>query len=248
MTKDMSFFEEVLGESGFKVLQLCPSDLALFRAVVENHYKTVLFEKSGIRGLEFLSTPMPRYHEISKDLDHAKIWTKQSRILPESAISDLAKSELFQLLEKVTGGLEISSEEGSGYPEIYWRLVRPRPFLDTGPMHADAWFWELDPNFDSSEHITRIKFWVGLWTEPSISGFKYVSGSHKTSFPYSSELRDGKKKPKFDHTDFDLEETHLESKAGTIIIFNDRLLHGGVPGNKYTRVSLEFTFFVSNSK
>ena len=40
----------------------------------------------------------------------------------------------------------------------------------------------------------------------------------------------------------------FKSKIGQCLIFNDKLIHGGLAGGKKTRVSLEFTMMVKNKE
>ena len=34
-----------------------------------------------------------------------------------------------------------------GWPNFYWRIVRPNKVNDVGPLHRDEWFWKLNPEF-----------------------------------------------------------------------------------------------------
>ena len=87
----------------------------------------------------------------------------------------------------------------------------------------------------------RTKFWFCLHADGDKTGFRYANASHKKSFNYDGEQRDGFVKPTFDESKYDLDIRSLRGGSGTFIVFNDRLLHGGEVLTTDTRVSLEFT-------
>ena len=68
--------------------------------------------------------------------------------------------------------------------------------------------------------------------------------SHLQEYSFSSEIRDGARKPVFNENDHNLEIHSLNGGPGTFIIFDDKLLHGGEILESGTRVSLEFTLAV----
>ncbi len=152
-------------------------------------------------------------------------------------------------LRKQLKWCEITDEENVGRGEIYFRLCRPLPFLDIGPLHADAWFWELGhgsmPVVDFETQ--RVKLWFCLESEEEKTGFKYVPGSHKNIYDYGGELRGGFIKPTFDEANYDLDIRSLTGGAGKFIIFNDRLLHGGEALYSGTRVSVELTLVIDKN-
>jgi hypothetical protein len=146
-------------------------------------------------------------------------------------------------LKKIFGNFIISNEEGIELEEIYWRLVRPNKKEDVGPLHADSWFWDLGHGKSDSNTI-RIKLWMPLYSEPGLNGFRYVSNSHLMNIKYVGEKRNGILKPKIidDENNFKIEV--FDGKPGEAIIFNDKLLHGGMVGGSKTRVSIEFTILI----
>ena len=150
-------------------------------------------------------------------------------------------------LEDEFGYFEISDEDNVGHEEMYWRLVRPNSPTDVGPLHADAWFWDLGHGVTPSGY-KRVKVWIAIYCTPGKDGFKFVPGSHKRQWPYDGELRDGMTKPKIGISEKELDVVIFNSKPGEAIVFNDQLLHGGAVGKNETRVSLEFTMFVKNEK
>jgi len=188
------------------------------------------------------------YEKLDLNNEHKKIWTKSNRILKEKAVKHwIDNSELISYLKAELGNIRISDEEDMGYPNVYWRLVRSNKKEDIGPLHRDEWFWILNDNYKDSESQTRIKVWIPLLTETGQNGLLVLPNSHKDeSIKWNKFDRDGEPKPKLYSciNNKDLKLLNLNKK--NLVIFNDRLLHGGAL-NKGTlpRVSLEFTIFIN---
>lgn len=235
----------VFGPDGYATSSLSSGDLAFFQNIVQQHYLSVLKGKGGVTDAALLEQPIYKYHSISDRVDHGGLWCKNNRILPKADYDAFLTADFFKDLQDVVGDVLISDEENIGYPEIYWRLVRPPPHHDVGPLHADAWFWNLGHG-DTPEGYQRIKFWFSLWNDEGQNGFRFVPGSHLKDYPYKGKERDGFVKPSFNEDDHDLDVNIFRSTPGDFIIFNDKLLHGGAVGGDNTRVSFEFTLFVSD--
>ena len=233
---------EVNGNSGFGIYKLSKEDLKLFQSLVLEQYFEIVTSKNVNLDENF---DISEYHntKIANTDLHKKLWPKKNRILNKIRFKKLMQSNFFLNLKSKFDWYKISDEENMGFGEIYFRICRPLPYKDIGPMHADAWFWELGHgempkvNFDTQ----RIKFWFCLETKESKTGFRFVPGSHKKNYNYKSEYRDGFVKPTFKEEEYDLSIESLKGKPGTFIVFNDRLLHSGEPLNSHTRVSIEFT-------
>ena len=124
--------------------------------------------------------------------------------------------------------------------------VEGRPANDTGPVHADRWFWELGHGA-TPPGVERVKVWVAVITEPGLSGLQLLPGSHRRTWRYHGEMRDGFVKPTIDE---DVESLGLQlvpTSPGDAVVFNDGLLHGGGSSRgACTRVSFEFTMFVQS--
>jgi hypothetical protein len=237
--------QKLTGPSGFSEdLSLEKKELAHLRQLIHDqwleHIKTISPEYVN----RFKELGMERYHEASHLLDHGSIWPKKVRILPQNAISEIRKMSFIDQLEDYFGPFEISDEDNVEREEIYWRLVRPNEKNDVGPLHADAWFWELGHG-TTPNNMVRVKVWIGIYVEPRLNGFVYVPESHLKNWPYHAVLKDGFSKPKIDVDEGSLNPVLFLGKPGDSIIFNDKLLHGGAIGKgDRTRVSLEFTMFV----
>lgn len=240
-------FKDVEGSRGFSFGKLIESDLALFRDVISKNYQNNL-RNNGLKGDEVLSLPIQEYHIFSDKINHCEVWNKLSRILSPKEYNQLLGADFFLKLEEEVGQILISDEEDVGYPEIYYRLVRPKPARDVGPLHADKWFWDLGHgSMPEDHHYKRVKFWFSLWNHKNDTGFRFVEGSHLESHEYTSEIRDGFAKPVFDEEAKPLNIHHMQGEPGCFVIFNDGLLHGGYPTDQSTRVSCEFTLFVKHN-
>ena len=85
----------------------------------------------------------------------------------------IIKNKISSKIHEDLGFIKITEEDNPGYPEMYYRLVRPSPHKDVYPLHADKWFWDLGNNEIPSKY-KRIKFWISLWNENKNSGSRYV--------------------------------------------------------------------------
>lgn len=239
------FASDVNGNLGFSISELSLEDLKIFKDIVTQQYDEVMIAHVGSKENEFSIHNYHKSHAGSSQL-HKKMWPKHNRILSKARLEILLQTQFFKELKSHFNWWEITDEENIGFGEVYFRLCRPTPYKDVGPLHADAWFWELGHGempkvgFDTQ----RVKFWFCLETSESITGFRYVPGSHLKSFDYGGELRDGFVKPTFDEDEHDFNTKSLNGMPGKFIVFNDQLLHGGEVLNTGTRVSLEFTLVI----
>ena len=232
-------------ETGYLTgLHLTQDELSKIRSLITNSWLLNISKNSTQQITEeFELVGINRYHELDHLLDHGSMWPKVSRILKPDAVAEIRSMSLIRRLEDEFGYFEISDEDNVGYEEIYWRLVRPNSPTDVGPLHADTWFWDLGHGV-TPPGCKRVKVWIAICCTPGKDGFKFVPGSHQHEWPYQGKLKDGITKPKISISEKELDVVIFSSQPGEAIIFNDKLLHGGVVGKNETRVSLEFTMFV----
>ena len=231
------------------------NEFAYIRKSIEDQYKEViskenlpkeLFENHFRNGFN-----VKNYHEISKFIDHTKTWQKLKRVLKKDFADWFVKTSYISKLKKYFGDIEITDEEELGYPNIYWRIVRPNIERDVGSLHRDAWFWEIDKSQGKKfPSYTRLKSWLSICVEPNKNGLLVVPNSHKKNkLKWKIIEKDGKKKPFLESKIDEKEITLLDTKNNTVVIFDDNLLHGGSKNNgRFTRISLEFTLFLKNQK
>jgi hypothetical protein len=232
------------GEDGFHTgFSLSTTELEKLRRIVKDQWLEVIGKNHPEDINLFEKIEMNQYHLHESKVNHSELWPKINRILSKESCEIVKQFSFFRNLEKEFGLLAISDEEDVGREEMYWRLVRPHKATDIGPIHADYMFWDLGHGY-TPEHTQRIKVWIPLYCERGVSGFQYMPGSHKKNYKYKGELRSGMMKPIMSsNEDFDMKI--FDSNPGEMIVFHDRLLHGGVLGGDNTRVSLEMTIFVS---
>lgn len=237
--------QEVDGPSGYSLeLKLLQAELSEIRNIIELQWLEVIKKYIPNQIDLFKKNGLMHYHKLSNLLNHSTTWPTSERILPKYIIDQIREMSFFQRLAKEFDILFLSDDEGMG-EEMVWRLVRPNEPKDVGPLHADAWFWELGHGRPSNESMKRVKVWIAIYCEPGKNGLKIVSGSHRRHWPYSCEKRHGYLKPCFDETIVDLPIELTLTQPGDAIVFNERLLHGGaINMGSETRVSLEFDLCV----
>lgn len=233
------------GAGYYTGFRLTEGDLARARRSVQDHWRAILSKHYPRLATDIGNLPMDEYHVISEQVDHAGLWTKRTRILDQAECETLHELELFTFLGDQFGDFLITDDEGSGYGEIYWRLVRPGARDDIGPMHADSWFWKLGHGIPPGPGKKRVKIWVALWCDPGMGGLMVIPESQKREWPFYGEIRHGFTKPKSDINFAALNPKLVESPPGTAIIFSDDLLHGGaVTTGEHTRINLEFSIML----
>jgi len=164
---------------------------------------------------------------------------KKNRILPQEI------AERFVLALESSGicgssKYYITDEENLGYPNFYWRIVRPNSNGDVGPIHADGWFWELRKwQFPPSHR--RVKVWMPLVQDDTDSSLLVVPNSHLSKFNYITVMDTfGLPKPKLSNDERKVKGRPSSVKTGECIVFHDLLLHKG-RSTRRLRLSIEFT-------
>lgn len=243
-----AIYRDLVGPLGYHLgVSMDGAELSELRRRIHGHWLSVIERECPDQATSIAEWPLNRYHEVSERLDHKRLWPKVNRILGRDDLSWLRASRFFAGLEKAFGSFQISNEEGVQAEEVYWRLVRPGQPSDVGPLHADAWFWALGHG-KLPPGKARVKLWLSVYAPSEVSGFIFVSGSHRKDWRYVGELRDGIRKPVFDVEQAAIDPQPFFAKAGDAIIFHDRLLHGGSTSEGLTRVSVEFTMLVDEQR
>jgi ectoine hydroxylase-related dioxygenase (phytanoyl-CoA dioxygenase family) len=170
-------------------------------------------------------------------------------LFPQTAVDKIKK---FPFLEKLTAVFDKFSISNvvygdtivEGREEVYWRIVRPGVIGDVGPIHADKWFHNvLGSGYGMfPPGITTVKIWIPIYCESGRSGLIVVPNSHKRDWRYEYVEKNGFKKPAILEDVDNLGGELVPTDPGTLLIFNERLLHGGaVNRGEMTRVSIEIT-------
>lgn len=193
--------------------------------------------------------PPISYHQISRYLHHSSAWPKLQRVLPQSFYEYFIKTNFFKEIKSTYKNPIITDEEGLGYGNIYWRIVRPNEGKDIGSLHQDSWFWEIDKDQELPLYnFKRIKTWISVNTEPGKNGLIVIPDSQKEEAEWSTIEKHGRTKPMLlEEEKFEKRKKLLITDKNTAVLFHDKLIHGGsINKGEETRVSLEFTCFVND--
>jgi hypothetical protein len=234
----MIILDEINRGRGFCLAQQAPEELELIRGFITDQY----LERIGQFQPDLVPLARERgitnYHTLPLAFDHAKCWSKDTRLLDQKHVEDFTRLGFFRRIHEQMGPSACISNG-----ELNWRLVRPNHPTDIGPVHADKWFWDagygeglMPPGFD------RFKVWMAIHTEPGANGLSVKAHSHQREWRHHFEMRDGVSKPVFDEDPAAIGMELLPIGAGGLVMFHDELLHGGVlnRGSK-CRVSIELT-------
>lgn len=228
---------------GFKLEK---DEIELAKNLIKEQWLNIIKQHEPSLWQRFDKVGIERYHELSHLLNHGLIWKKSNRILSKKAAEIVRSMSIIKNIEKAYGPVIIVDEENIGYEEIDWRLVRPNQLSDIGPLHTDDWFLKLGHGVTPPANMKAIKVWVALCCEPGLNGLKIVPHSHKKEWRYHGEFRHGFIKPQIDEDEKDLLVQLLHTAPGDVIVFHDKLLHGGaINRGKYCRISMEFMLFVN---
>lgn len=239
-----SAISQSVEREGYSIqLSLSETELELVRELVTSQYLKNIETHHPDKLELFSNRSMEDYHLLCHHVEHEKLWPKINRILPQQSVEMIRSLPFMKELEKAYGYFTLSDEEQVGYGEMYWRIVRPSHLTDVGPVHADYMFWELGHGKMPANSF-RVKVWLALFVEKGKSGFQFVPESHLVDTPYVGEQRGLIIKPRLLLGEKDLALVPFAASPGDLIVFHDRLLHGGLVGGDNTRVSLEFTMIV----
>jgi hypothetical protein len=244
----MTYFKDELDKSpGYQVLRMSDAELRCIRNLVKEQYLGKILEKHPSSSKKLYEADMSSYHEFSNAFDHRNLWPKKARILGPNALDIVKSLPFYKSLCASAKISKITGEEGSGWEEMYWRIVRPGS-SDIGSFHADKWFWDMGHG-ESISGFRRIKIWIAIETVPGKSGLRIIPNSHlRNDWRYHGEKdHTGVSKPKFDEDLSQLEIHNISTCPGEFIVFHDELIHAGMPNlSDETRVSLEATLLIED--
>lgn len=236
---------EIDGTPGYVIMQMPSDDLTALQKLIFDSYLSRILALYPSLSSQFYAAGMDRYHMNADKVDHRELWPKRARVLGPYAVENIKSLSFFQLLIKMLNIQSITGEDGSGWQEMYWRVVRPGS-KDVGDFHADKWFWDFGHG-KISPGMRRLKIWIAIETLPGKSGLRVIPNSHlRTDWKYHGEKdHTGVTKPKFDEDIDLLDIVNLPTKPGEFIVFHDELIHSGMPNQSdLTRFSIEATLLV----
>jgi len=240
-------FSRFMGHS-FPVLDT--QDFSRVRSFVGAALLTHLNKRSP-DSFDLLSSDLENICEIySRELTdefHNQSMSKRNRILSDDEVDHFERTSFFCWLNEVFEGIQISSQTGLSNREVNWRLTRPEQFTDVGPPHQDGWFWEANGWFSPSKKQVPVKAWIPLLYEPGVSGLAFWPREVGEEQGYEVIQADGIWKPRIIGAENLPDPRIFDGQARTCLLFLGNRLHQGRVGQKFCRVSIEFTFFASVS-
>ena len=232
----MSLREELFGSPGYSLqYRLLPDELIFMRREIAEQMRKRVSEA---------------FSEHKQNGSHQELWgRKNHRLFTQAAVERVKEFNFLKFVGYELGAWRLSPViyEGGIYrdkEEVYWRLVRPHHETDVGGLHADSWY--LDHFKDAQgpligEKEYTLKCWIPIEVEPGLNGLEVVPDSHSREWRTQTTQRPGLSRP---HIEIDepVRTRLLSTKPGNVVIFNDKLLHGGVVNRgEHSRVSAEIT-------
>ena len=232
-------------KQGYFILPaLSEKELESLRTIIRNKYIKNMEDFHTFDFHDDESKQPSNYHNLSIQ-NHSEIWGKQQRIFSENEVREFLNFSLFYHLKNEFSYRRVADIEGIGYPEIYWRIVRPNKAEDVSGIHADSWFFKHTNKMTNEAQKNLLKVWIPIEVFPNEGGLGVYPGSHLKTWNYDTIKKDGRIKPKLNYTP-DQDKIILPLKPGEPVIFDRNLLHFGVSHKAdYTRVSMEFAIEIS---
>jgi hypothetical protein len=252
-----TFASQVFESPGYSTdIRLEPAELAVFIAEVERQWLARIGDAAPEVLPRFQEAGIAGYHAHAALIDHREMWPKPHRVLPPDSVAKIKSLGFLQRVRDELGPFRIAemvweNRTQPGTEEIYWRLVRPDADDDVGPLHADTWFHETvaDGAGQFSPDEVTVKLWIALRTEAGRNGLLVVPDSHRAGVPHTTVTRDGTAKPQIGELPAGLAPVLVPAESGTIVAFNEQLVHGGaVNRGSATRVSAEITLVFLRSE
>lgn len=230
-TKLYSGLSLVSGDAGYSVVQL--KELSVFASDILKEHVSLRLGRTFNSLVELATALESSEFNIFKE--------KAARLFSEEHVQALeSKISEFFLFSRESGDV-ITDEEGLGYGNIYWRIVRANSRTDVGSVHTDRWFWDLN-RFKFPDNLDRVKVWLPLLQDDANPSLMILPSSQSADFEYSFLVDEfGKRKPYFVDTNVTDKMIPAPVSVGQGIVFHDRLLHGG-RSTSVTRISIEWTF------
>jgi hypothetical protein len=217
-----------------------PNDvLLIFEAEIRNLVKKKLLAHDIVLPP---SLPLSSYHTLVSDELHADLWSKDSRVFSQNFISQAQVSDWLGQICRNYGKQGVLDVEGIGYPEIYFRLVRPAKKTDIFGAHSDGPFFSVTNNIPEELWSNWLKIWMPICFEKEANTLGFFPGSMNIKPNFKSLSFKDKIRPVLtDDLDvfgpifFPVENT------GEVVVFSPYVLHQAWnEGSVQTRVSVEF--------
>ena len=246
-------------------IKISKRELKSLRNIVESHLNNKINEnlKKNIRLKDF---DLEKLHLMTNKVDYKNFISQKNRILNIDNYKKIIKFHFYKKIKKIFGPFKQVSNGpfAQNFGQFVVRVVRPGAYKsDIGSLHADIWFFLLNKKKKYypklKEYQRNIKFWIPICLEKNKSGLLVSENSQKKTFNFKGQLyakKNGLKKqyetkghvrPIFDYKNNPKPKLKLLNvNPGTIVIFTEKLLHGGtnLKASK-TRVSLEFSIIIN---
>lgn len=250
MINAASVKKKIFETPGFSTdFHLSADELQVFRDAIDAQWLAAIGEQRPEHVALFRQHGLPNYHRLSHLVDHQALWAKEHRLLPQEDVERIKKLPFMAQLREAFGGFSISdvvygNTIVEGRQEIYWRIVRPGAANDVGPIHADKWFHNaLGSGYGMfPPGVVTVKIWIPIYCELGKSGLIVVPDSHTRDWRYDYVEKGGFPKPEIRENVETLGGVLVPTEPGTLLMFNEKLLHGGALNRgEMTRVSTEIT-------
>jgi hypothetical protein len=183
------------------------------------------------------------YHKYCNDYLHRRMWNKKSRIFDEQFIRKYEITSWLNEICSIKPNYHVLDIEKIGYPEIYFRLVRPNKIEDISGPHTDGAYYEVTDKISEEKWKNWIKVWIPICHENRDNTLLLYPSSmnHSPKF-IPKEFQDKPRPVLLENIENYYPCLNPNLDNGIALYFSPYLLHGALNSmnSKYTRVSIEF--------
>jgi len=232
---------EVINEVGFFQEKRIPEKVY---TLIKNKIKEIVSSELIQIGIKISEDfQLINYHNYCDDNIHREIWNKKSRIFDEEFIYNIQINEWLGEICNISPNFRVLDIEKIGYPEIYFRLVRPNRIEDISGPHTDGAYFSITDNVSEKIWGNWVKVWIPICHENQGNTLLIYPKSIGKNIKFFTKQHKDKPRPvMIDDIAQYFPATNLGLKDGDILYFSPYLLHGALNSlaSKFTRISIEF--------
>lgn len=185
---------------------------------------------------------LKKYHEWFPEGLHSEVWPKQMRFFDKKFLASPDMARWFDELCESAGKSEILDIEGLGYPEVYFRIVRPTKSSDILGPHADGPFFTMANKIPKKKWKNWLKVWSPIKFEGDYNTLGFFPGSMDKKATFVQTEHVDKPRPQLVEDISCFGDIVLPVKSeGDVVLFSPEVLHSAYNRNSTeTRISIEF--------
>lgn len=236
----MENYSQILKNKGYFVIKSLDEEvLSLFKSEITK----IIFQKICQYNIKFDGKfYLENYHNYFSEEIHNSIWNKENRIFSYKFIHSEKIMNWLKKICSIKYNYTVLDIEKIGYPEVYFRIVRPNQDTDISGLHTDGSFYSITNNVEKIIWANWVKVWCPILFESKENNLGFFPESLNHNLKFIPLISKDKVRPKLLLNNFDKNNAiFAASDIGDVVYFSPDILHCAINKNsKYTRISIEF--------